>query len=114
MGTDEITAVSQSEIVAVYPHRWAVPRDTLGHFFGQAGREIGVLVYSGMFIAEDMGVLRLFAERARAGVRVRKPLLPHQHLARPVIQQERPSPPSAIPIPEPTASTGPKMGGSVV
>jgi hypothetical protein len=28
-------------------------------------------VYSGMFIAEDMGVLKLFAERARAGVRVR-------------------------------------------
>ena len=71
MGRDEVAAASQSEIVAVYPHRWAVPRDTLGHFFGQAEREIGTLVYSGMFIAEDMGVLRLFAERARAGVQVR-------------------------------------------
>jgi transcriptional regulator with XRE-family HTH domain len=71
MGRDEVTAVSQSEIVAVYPHRWALPRDTLGRFFSQAEREIGALVYAGIFIAEDMGVRRLFAERARAGVRVR-------------------------------------------
>ena len=71
MGADEVAAVSQSEIVAVYPHRWAVPRDTFGHFFGQAQREIGLLVYSGVFIAEDMGVMKLFTERARAGVRVR-------------------------------------------
>ena len=71
LGRDEVAAVSQSEIVAVYPHRWAVPRDTLGHFFSQAEREIGALVYAGMFIAEDMGVRRLFAERARAGARVR-------------------------------------------
>jgi transcriptional regulator with XRE-family HTH domain len=71
LGRDEVAAVSQSEVVAVWPHRWAVPRDTLGRFFSQAEREVGVLVYSGMFIAEDMGVLKLFAERARAGVRVR-------------------------------------------
>ena len=71
LGRDEVAAVSESEIVAVYPHRWAVPRDTRGHFFSQAEREIGALVYSGMFMAEDIGVHRLFAERARAGVRVR-------------------------------------------
>ena len=68
---DEIAAVSQSEVVTVWPHRWAVPRDTWGHFFSQAEREIGALVYSGMFMAEDIGVHRLFAARARAGVRVR-------------------------------------------
>ena len=71
LGPDEVAAVSQSEVVAVYPHRWAVPRDVWGHFFGQAEREIGALVYSGMFMAEDIGVHRLFADRARAGVRVR-------------------------------------------
>jgi|HubBroStandDraft_5_1064220.scaffolds.fasta_scaffold88615_3 transcriptional regulator with XRE-family HTH domain len=71
MGADEVAAVSQSEIVTVYPHRWSVPRETMGHFFGKAEREIGVLVYSGMFVAEDMGMQRLFAERARAGARVR-------------------------------------------
>lgn len=68
---DQVAAVSESEILAVYPHRWSVPRDTLGHFFEKAEREIGVLVYAGMFIAEDMGVHRLFAEKARAGAQVR-------------------------------------------
>jgi transcriptional regulator with XRE-family HTH domain len=68
---DEIAAVSQSEVVQVWPHRWAVPRDTWGHFFSQAEREIGALVYSGMFMAEDIGVHRLFAARSRPGVQVR-------------------------------------------
>jgi transcriptional regulator with XRE-family HTH domain len=71
LGKEAVAAVSQSEVIAVWPHRWAVPRDVWGHFFGQAQREIGALVYSGMFMAEDIGVHRLFAERARAGVRVR-------------------------------------------
>lgn len=71
LGRDEIAAVSRSEVVVVWPHRWAVARDTWGHFFGQAVREIGALVYSGMFMAEGLGVHRLFADRARAGVRVR-------------------------------------------
>jgi hypothetical protein len=53
------------------PTPWAVPRDTLGRLFGQTEQEIGVLVYSGMFIAEDAGLHKLFAERARAGARVR-------------------------------------------
>ena len=70
LGKDEIAAVSRSEVVAMWPHRWAVPRDTWGHFFSKAEREIGALVYSGMFMAEDIGVHKLFAERARAGVRV--------------------------------------------
>lgn len=68
---DEIVAASESEIVAVYPHRWSVPRETLGRFFRQAEREIAALVYSGMFMAEDMGVQQIFAERARADVHVR-------------------------------------------
>jgi hypothetical protein len=63
LGRDEVAAVSRSEVVAVWPHRWAVPRDTWGLFFAKAEREIGALVYSGMFMAEDIGVRRLFAER---------------------------------------------------
>ena len=35
---DEIVAASESEIIAVYPHRWAMPRDTWGHLFEQAER----------------------------------------------------------------------------
>jgi lambda repressor-like predicted transcriptional regulator len=68
---DQVVAASESEIVAVYPHRWAVPRDTWGHLFERATSEIGVLVYSGHFMAEDAGLKRLLSSKAEAGVRVR-------------------------------------------
>ena len=68
---DEVVAASESEIVAVYPHRWAVPRDAWGRLFEQASREIGILVYSGYFMAEDAGLKRLIALKAKAGARVR-------------------------------------------
>src|SRR5918992_4877988 len=68
---DQVTSASGSEIVTIYPHRWSVPRDAWGHLFAKAEREIGVLVYAGLFLSEDTGVQRTFAEKARAGVRVR-------------------------------------------
>jgi len=57
--------------LVVHPHRWAVPRDTWGLLFDSAEREIGVLVYSGMFLADDPGMLALFRAKADQGVRVR-------------------------------------------
>lgn len=71
MDRDEVVAASESEIVAVYPHRWAVPREAWGHLFEQAEREIGVLVYSGHFMAEDAGIKRLLASKGESGIRVR-------------------------------------------
>lgn len=71
LGHDEVMAASESEIVAVYPYRRAVPRDTWGHLFGQAEQEIGVLAYSCYFLAEDAGLRQLIAEKAESGVRVR-------------------------------------------
>jgi hypothetical protein len=68
---DEVVAASESEIVAVYPHRWAVPREAWGHLFEQASQEIGILVYSGHFMAEDAGLKRLLGAKAEAGTRVR-------------------------------------------
>src|SRR5271166_3612856 len=68
---DEITAASESEIIAVYPHRWAVPRDTWGHLFEQATEQIGILMYAGLFMAEDAGFKRLLTDKAESGVRVR-------------------------------------------
>ncbi|GAA2415735.1 DUF5919 domain-containing protein [Actinomadura vinacea] len=59
------------EILATYPHRWAVPRPVWQRLFEGAREEIGVLAYAGLFLAEDMGILRAFAERARGGARVR-------------------------------------------
>jgi transcriptional regulator with XRE-family HTH domain len=60
-----------AEIEASYAHRWAVPRNVWQWLFSQAEEEIGILVYSGLFLAEDVGLLRILAERARAGVSVR-------------------------------------------
>jgi transcriptional regulator with XRE-family HTH domain len=60
-----------AEIEASYAHRWAVPRNVWQWLFNQAEEEIGILVYSGLFLAEDVGLLRILAEKARAGVSVR-------------------------------------------
>ncbi|TXK34267.1 helix-turn-helix domain-containing protein [Nonomuraea sp. C10] len=71
LSPEQVTSASQSEIIAIYPHRWSVPRDIWGRLFGAASQEIGVLVYSGLFLADDSGMVRLLGEKARAGVRVR-------------------------------------------
>ncbi|MGW0807166.1 XRE family transcriptional regulator [Nonomuraea sp. NPDC002799] len=59
------------EVHAVYPHRWAVPQATWRSLFQSATREIDILTYSGLFLAEDTGILHLIASQARAGVRTR-------------------------------------------
>ena len=71
LGQDQVAAVSESEIVAAYPHRSEVPRDVWEHLFSSAEEEIGVLVYSGLFLSEDTRVQRIFKSKAGAGVRVR-------------------------------------------
>lgn len=58
-------------LVAMYPHRWAVPHSTWRRLFRTAKHEIDILAYSGLFLAEDAGILRVIADRATAGVRVR-------------------------------------------
>jgi phosphatidylserine/phosphatidylglycerophosphate/cardiolipin synthase-like enzyme len=71
LGRDQVAAVSESEIVAVYPHRSEVPRDVWEHLFSSAEREIGVLVYAGLFLSEDARVQRTLKDKARSGVQVR-------------------------------------------
>ncbi|MGN9788825.1 helix-turn-helix domain-containing protein [Nonomuraea sp. ZG12] len=71
LSPEQVTSASQSEIIAIHPHRWAVPRDIWGRLFGAASEEIGVLAFSGLFLADDGGMVRLFADKARAGVKVR-------------------------------------------
>jgi hypothetical protein len=50
---DQVTAASESEVLAIYPHRSDVPRDAWARLFESAEQEIGVLVYAGLFLAED-------------------------------------------------------------
>ena len=42
-----------------------------GNLFSAAEREIGVLVYSGLFLSEDAGIQKIFKDKAAASVRVR-------------------------------------------
>lgn len=63
--------VHPEELAAVYPHRWAIPRDTWVRFFESAEYEIGVLAYSALFLAEDTGLLGIIEDKAASGVSVR-------------------------------------------
>jgi hypothetical protein len=49
----------------------AVPREVWSKFFESAEREIGVLAYSALFLAEDAGILQILADKGRAGVAVK-------------------------------------------
>ena len=66
-----MASASESEILTVYPHRWSVSPDTWGQLFDSAETDIGVLIYSAMFLVDDAGLLALFRAKAGRGVRVR-------------------------------------------
>lgn len=59
------------ELGAIYPHRWAIPRDVWIQLFESAEHEIGVLAYSALFLAEDAGLLGIIESKALNGIRVR-------------------------------------------
>jgi transcriptional regulator with XRE-family HTH domain len=59
------------ELGTVYPHRWAVPREVWERLFESAEREIAILAYSALFLAEDAGILQIHTDKGRAGVTVR-------------------------------------------
>ena len=66
-----IARTRPEELGTVYPHRWAIPRETWVRFFASAEQEIGILAYSALFLEEDAGLIGILADKARAGVRVR-------------------------------------------
>jgi transcriptional regulator with XRE-family HTH domain len=68
---ERAAAVSESEIVRVYPHRSDISGHDWRQFFESADTDIGVLVYAGLFLAESTGLQRIIRKRAKAGVRVR-------------------------------------------
>lgn len=61
----------RDEVRSVYPHRWAVPREVWVRHFGRAESEISILVYSGLFLAEDAGIVKLLGDKASSGVLIR-------------------------------------------
>jgi transcriptional regulator with XRE-family HTH domain len=71
LSRDQAAAASEGEVMAIYPHRSDVPREVWKQLFSSSKREIGVLVYSGLALAEDIGLQDVLAAKARSGVRVR-------------------------------------------
>jgi hypothetical protein len=63
--------IRPGELGAVYPQRWSVPRDVWTRLFASAERQIDILAYSALFLAEDEGILRILADKSRQGVGVR-------------------------------------------
>jgi hypothetical protein len=59
------------EVYATYPHRGSVPREVWHQLYDSAQDQIGILVYSGLFLAEDAEMIRLLSEKAHAGIAVR-------------------------------------------
>ncbi|MFI9561719.1 helix-turn-helix domain-containing protein, partial [Nonomuraea endophytica] len=63
--------VLSHEVRGIYPHRWAVPQAAWRALFTGATRAIDILTYSGLFLAENAGLISQIADRARTGVRLR-------------------------------------------
>ena len=59
------------DILAVYLHRWTVPREHWLQHFRAARSEIDILVYSGLFLVEDAGLLLEIENAADQGAHVR-------------------------------------------
>jgi transcriptional regulator with XRE-family HTH domain len=71
LSPEQAAGASESEIVNIYPHRWAAPSELWRRIFDTAEEEIGILVYAGLFLSEDTGFQRLLRTKADNGVRVR-------------------------------------------
>ena len=65
------SSLNTGEVLAVYPARSAVPAELWRALFASARERIDVLVYSGLFLAEDARIRWILDERADAGVPIR-------------------------------------------
>ena len=67
----EATDAARSELVELYPHRGAVRADLWDRLFAKATREIGALVYVGMFLTEQPSLIKTLHAKGKSGTRVR-------------------------------------------
>jgi len=70
LATKMAPAINQ-EIRSTYTHRGAVPRDVWRQLFAASTNEIGILVYAGLFLAEDIDLVRIMRDKAENGVTIR-------------------------------------------
>ncbi|MEN3612125.1 XRE family transcriptional regulator [Plantactinospora sp. ZYX-F-223] len=72
VSSEKATRIAQSEVVQVYPRRAAVPSDLWGRLLRNAGSQIGILVYAGLFLVEqEPRLIPLLKAKAAEGVKVR-------------------------------------------
>jgi hypothetical protein len=57
--------ITESEIVRIYPYRADVPDDLWSRLFENAIDHVGILVYSGFFLAEQHSRDRIAGEKSR-------------------------------------------------
>jgi transcriptional regulator with XRE-family HTH domain len=63
--------VSESEVVQVYPHRSQVPADLWRRLINGASEQVDILVYAGLYLAEEYGLAKKLQKGARAGLQSR-------------------------------------------
>jgi hypothetical protein len=69
--TERAAQVSQSEVVNIYPRRGAVPQDLWQRLLDQVTRQVGILVYGGLFLPEqNHRWIPTLREKAEAGAQV--------------------------------------------
>lgn len=68
---DAAAEISDSEIVAVYPHRNSVPASLWNDLLDKATTYVDMLVYVGMFMTEKPDLLAALKHKAEAGARIR-------------------------------------------
>jgi transcriptional regulator with XRE-family HTH domain len=59
------------ELLAVYPHRSSITRETWRNLFASAKHEIGILDDSSLFLANDADIVCILSEKANSGATVR-------------------------------------------
>ncbi|WP_086825778.1 DUF5919 domain-containing protein [Allokutzneria sp. NRRL B-24872] len=63
--------INDSEVVQVYAHRHSIPQDVWTHLLDQAKLNISILIYAGMFLLDNPGLLKTLRRKADEGVKIR-------------------------------------------
>ncbi|MEU6189028.1 XRE family transcriptional regulator [Nocardia sp. NPDC047038] len=68
---DRRSAIAESEVVKVYPHRNSVPADLWTRLLQSANDRIEILVLAGLFLAEEPSFTRTIKQKASQGTSIR-------------------------------------------
>jgi len=71
MPPERVAEIGESEVIRVYPHRHAVPRELWTRLFDEATQAIEILVFSGIFLTDDQSLLKQLRVKAEAGASIR-------------------------------------------